>query len=54
MDESDLMGGRGQDGVVDRAIMAVLDHPRASMLLLAAVAAAWMYKIWLEDGIIWM
>lgn len=40
--------------MVDRAIMAVLDHPRASMLLLAAFTAAGLVHIYMEDGIIWM
>lgn len=38
--------------MVDRAIMAALDHPVASMLLLAAVAAAGLVHIYIEDGVI--
>lgn len=38
--------------MVDRAIMAVLDHPRASTLLLAAIAAAGLVHIYMEDGVI--
>lgn len=40
--------------MVERAIMAALDHPRVLSLLLAAYIVAGLVHIYMEDGIIWM
>lgn len=40
--------------MVERIVAAAVNHPRVLFLLMAVYIVAGMYKIWLEDGIIWM